>query len=418
MTTLDNRYIRFNVNLLPGPITDPRTGEHPFIDIEKYVASAKLAERALLDSVFLADALAIAPDPAVGFNWALDPLTILPAIARETTHIGLLATASTTYTTPYALARAILSIDHISKGRAGWNVITTMNPEASKNFGVADHPDRDARYRRADEFTSVVIALWKSWPDDLSKPWDPEHLGYVPINHHGEFFEVRGPMQLPASRQGLPVIYQAGGSDQGLEVAAKYADGVFTVGVEETASAAYRTRLNTRAGELRGTNVQVMPGLGLTIGSTEAEVEALIRKAEDAIDARRVERIASRYNVDPAKLDLDAPVPGDLLEFSDRTQSVGFAQGGVDLARAKPITLKRFIILGGGGHRRLFGTPESAADDIIGWVDRGAADGFNLSVPDLVPFVDHIVPELQKRGRYRRAYTGTTLRQHIAQHHG
>lgn len=161
-----------------------------------------------------------------------------------------------------------------------------------------------------------------------------------------------------------------------------------------------------------------MPGLGLTIGSTEAEVETLIRKAEDAIDHRRVERIASRYNVDPAKLDLDAPVPTDLLEYGEKTQSFGFAQGGVDLARAKPITLKRFIILGGGGHRRLFGTPQSAADDIVGWVDRGAADGFNLSVPDLVPFVDHIVPELQRRGRYRRAYTGTTLRAHISQNEG
>lgn len=412
------RYIRFNVNLLPGPITDPQTGAHPFIDIDAYVVSAKLAESALLDSVFLADALAVAPDPRAGFNWALDPLTILPAIARETTSIGLLASASTTYGNPYALARAILSIDHISKGRAGWNIVTTMEPSAARNFGVADYPDRGARYRRAAEFAQVVVALWHSWKGDLSQPWDAGNLDYAPIAHQGEFFSVHGPLQLPASRQGLPVIYQAGGSDEGLEVAASFADGVFTVGVEEVASAAYRSRLNQRSRQLRGKDVQVMPGLGLTVGSTEEEVERLIRQAEDAVDHRRLQRIASRYKLDPAGLDLDQPVPAELLQFDADTISVGFAQGGVDLARAKPITLRRFIILGGGGHRRLFGTPESVADDLVGWVDRGAADGFNLSVPDLPPFVEHIVPILQERGLYRRAYTGTTLREHIQQNEG
>jgi FMN-dependent oxidoreductase (nitrilotriacetate monooxygenase family) len=418
MAELGGRHIRFNVNLLPGPLTDPASGGHPFIDIERYVAQARLAEEHLLDSVFLADALAVAPDPAQGFNWALDPVAVLSALTRETAHIGLIASISTTWAAPYQVARTMLSVDHLSRGRAGWNLVTTMDPSAAANFGDAGYPDRATRYRRADEFARVVSALWTSWQEDLDQPWDPGRLAYRPVGHHGEFFDVAGPLQLPASRQGTPVIFQAGGSDEGLEVAARHADGVFVVGVEETGTASYRKRLNDRARELRDAEVLVLPGLFLTIGSTEAEVERLMQAAEAAVTPERLRMLASRYGLDADALDPDAPVDPRQLSYSEGTVSVGFAQGGVDLARARPLSLRRFAVLGGGGHRRLFGTPESIADDLIGWVARGAADGYNLSVPDLVPFVEQIVPLLQQRGAYRREYTGRTLRDNLSQHAG
>ncbi|MGH3644265.1 MAG: NtaA/DmoA family FMN-dependent monooxygenase [Mycobacterium sp.] len=423
MSALPDRYIHLNANLLPGAITEPETGKHPFIDIDDYVETARLAESAGFDAVFLSDALAVQPDPRNGWNVALDPFTILGALSRETTHIGLVATASTTYSAPYALARAVLSIDHISNGRAGWNVITTMDPAASRNFGVSAHPARAERYRRATEFTTVVRALWASWPDDLSAHWDIDHLARRSIDHHGEFFDVAGPMQVPASRQGLPVLFQAGGSDDGIEVAATFVDAVFSVGVDEAASRIYRTKLNTRSQQLRGTDVLVLPGLGVAIGSTDAEVERLLADAEAAVAMHDVERIADRYGLTPERLTpfLDRPMPEGLLTLDPTAlgtswqQSVGFAKGGIALAARERNTLRRFIAVGGGLHRRLFGTPESNADDLVGWVERGAADGFNLHGFDLAPFVAEVVPLLRARGVLRTEYTASTLRDHLAQ---
>jgi FMN-dependent oxidoreductase (nitrilotriacetate monooxygenase family) len=423
VSVLRDRYIHLNANLLPGAISDPATGAHPFIDIEDYVQTARLAEAAGFDAVFLSDALAVQPDPRNGWNVALDPFTILGALSRETTHIGLVATASTTYSAPYALARAVLSIDHISHGRAGWNVITTMDPAASRNFGVAAHPDRAERYRRAIEFTAVVRELWGSWPQDLNAHWDIDHLGYQPIDHHGEFYAVAGPMQIPASRQGLPVLFQAGGSDDGIELAATFVDAVFSVGIDEDASRAYRSKLNLRSRELRGTDVLVLPGLGVVIGSTDAEVERLLAEADAAVGQHDVERIANRYGLAPDRLGsyLDEPMPDGLLTLDPTAlgtswqQSVGFAKGGIALAARERNTLRRFISVGGGLHRRLFGTPESIADELIGWVERGAADGFNLHGFDLGPFVREVVPLLRARGVLRTEYTGSTLREHLSQ---
>jgi FMN-dependent oxidoreductase (nitrilotriacetate monooxygenase family) len=423
VSALRDRYIHLNANLLPGPISEPATGKHPFIDIEDYVETARLAESAGFDAIFLSDALAVQPDPRNGWNVALDPFTILGALSRETSHIGLVATASTTYSAPYALARAVLSVDHISRGRAGWNVITTMDPAASKNFGFAVHPDRAERYRRAAEFTAVVRALWTSWPEDLGAHWEIDSLRYRPIDHHGEFFDVAGPMQIPASQQGLPVLFQAGGSDDGIEVAAAYVDAVFSVGIDETASRDYRSKLNIRSQQLRGTDVLVLPGLGVAVGSTDTEVERLLAEAEAAVGPHDIERIADRYGVTPERLEpyLDTPMPADLLTLDPTAlgtswqQSVGFAKGGIALAARERNTLRRFIAVGGGLHRRLFGTPESIADDLTGWVARGAADGFNLHGFDLGPFVREVVPLLRARGSLRTEYTGSTLREHLSQ---
>ncbi|WP_072803572.1 NtaA/DmoA family FMN-dependent monooxygenase [Rhodococcoides yunnanense] len=413
-----SKYLRFTVNLIPGAL-QREDGSHPFIDIEDFVRSAQLAERARLDAVFFADSQGIPPDGR-GFSY-LDPLVVLPALARETEHVGLVATASTTYGTPYALARSILSLDHISHGRAGWNIITTMEPSVARNFGLSSPPSREDRYRRAGEFAEVVDKLWQSWQDDVDQTWDLDALNRAAIDHRGEFFSVAGPLQLPRSRQGRPVVFQAGGSDQGIDTAARFADAVFSVGLEEETSRDYRERLNKEVRNRRGESASalVLPGIFLTVGSTTDEVARLLHEAEQAIDGTAVlHRFASRFDLDPDTLDLDGPVPAEVA-VTDSSRSIGFAQGGVELARRNAdLTLRRFIVLGGGGHRRIFGTPQSIADELIGWVDRGAADGFTVFVESLPQFAEHIVPILWERGVHRREYTGTTLRDNFAQHQG
>ncbi|SNS77059.1 NtaA/DmoA family FMN-dependent monooxygenase [Rhodococcoides kyotonense] len=413
-----SRYLRFTVNLIPGAL-QAEDGSHPFVDIDDFVRSAQLAERAKLDAVFFADSQGIPPGGR-GFSY-LDPLVVLPALARETEHVGLVATASTTYGTPYALARAILSIDHVSHGRAGWNIITTMEPTVARNFGLAAPPDRDERYRRAHEFADVVVQLWDSWKDDVTQRWDLDALDRAPIDHQGEFYSVAGPLQLPRSRQGRPILFQAGGSPRGIDTAAEFADAVFSVGLGEESSRDYRERLNKEARNKRGdsASVLVLPGIFFTIGSTEHEVRRLLDDAEHALDGTdALHRFAGRFGLDPQTLDLDGPVP-DEVAVTDETTSIGFAQGGIDLARSNPeLTLRRFIVLGGGGHRRVFGTPEAIADDLIGWADRGAVDGYTVFVESLPQSAEHIVPLLQARGVHRRDYTGTTLRDNFAQHTG
>lgn len=413
-----SRYLRFTVNLIPGAL-QTADGRHPFIDIDDFVRSAQLAERAKLDAVFFADSQGLGPQGR-GFAY-LDPLTVLPALARETEHIGLVATASTTYAEPYTLARAILSIDHLSHGRAGWNIITTMDPAVARNFGRAEPPPRDQRYRRAAEFTEVVEKLWNSWRDDVTRVWDLARPDREPIDHVGEFFSVAGPLQLPRSRQGTPVLFQAGGSDDGIDTAARFADAVFSVGVTEDASRDYRERLGKRTRHHRGDDarVLVLPGIFLTVGSTADEVRRLLHDAENALDGSdTLFRFATRFDLDPDRLDLDGPVPPQVA-VSDDSRSVGFAQGGVDLARSDPrLTLRRFIVSGGGGHRRIFGTPEAITDELIGWGERGAADGFTVFVESLSPFAEHIVPLLRERGALRHEYTGTTLRDNLAQQTG
>jgi FMN-dependent oxidoreductase (nitrilotriacetate monooxygenase family) len=413
-----SRYLRFAVNLIPGALQAP-DGGHPFVDVDDFVQKAQLAEQARVDAVFFADSQGVGPR-GVGFAY-LDPLILLPAIARETKHIGLVATASTTYGPPYALARAISSIDHISHGRAGWNIITTMEPTVARNFGSDVPPSRDERYRRAAEFAEVVEKLWASWRDDVTQRWDVERLDRQPIDHRGEYFSVAGPLQLPRSPQGKPVIFQAGASDQGIDLAARFADAVFSVGLTEGASRDYRERLHKEARNRRGESAQVLvlPGIFLTVGSTEDEVRRLLHQAENSLDGTdALLRFAARFGLDADGLDLDGPVPPEVTA-SDASRSIGFARGSVDFAASVPdLTLRRFIVSGGGGHRRIFGTPQSISDGLVGWVERGAADGFTVFVESLPQFATHVVPLLQERGAHRREYSSSTLRGNFAQHDG
>ncbi|MCJ2010691.1 LLM class flavin-dependent oxidoreductase [Methylobacterium sp. J-092] len=427
---MSGRQLHLNVNLLhsgvyPSAWRLPDSRPDAFVDIDHFVRVARIAERGKLDAIFLADT------PAINdridhrpFN-ALEPTVVLAAVAAATRHVGLVATASTTYNEPYNLARRFASLDLVSRGRAGWNVVTTADAAAGRNFGFAGASAHGARYARAREFTDLVHALWDSWEDDAFVG-DKASGRFVDaakvhaMNHRGTHYSVAGPLTVPRSPQGRPVTFQAGGSEVGRELAAATADAVFSLAQTIEDGAAYARDLRARAARYgRGADaLVVLPGLATVIGSTEAEA----RRRQDALwDLVPVEyslaRLAGTLRIDPARLDLDKPLPDPLPLPPDANHTMFL--GTVALARRDALTVRQLLrALGGGvGHRIVAGTPEAIADDIEAWFRAGAADGFNL-MPDVLPdgletFVDAVVPILQRRGLFRRDYAGTTLRDHL-----
>jgi FMN-dependent oxidoreductase (nitrilotriacetate monooxygenase family) len=345
-------------------------------------------------------------------------------VAAATQHIGLVGTASSTYNDPYNLARRFATLDLASKGRVGWNVVTTADPTAARNFSVDDVTAHTERYERASEFTEVVKALWDSWDDgafvgdkisglfvDVSK--------VQPIRHAGRYYRVHGPLNVPRSAQGRPVLVQAGGSDDGRNLAARHAEAIFSVALSKADGRAFAQDIRARALALGRTDpIVFLPGLATTIGSTEAEV----RQREEALwDLLPLEygvaRIASTLQIDPTRLQLDAPLPDDLAIPAHGMQT--FASAMLSAARRDRLTVRQLVRRLGGstGHRLLAGTPEAIADDIEAWFLSGAADGFNL-MPDVLPeglevFVDHVVPLLRQKGIFRHDYKGRTLREHF-----
>jgi FMN-dependent oxidoreductase (nitrilotriacetate monooxygenase family) len=427
---MSGRQLHLNVNLLhsgvyPSAWRLPDSRPDAFVDIDHFVRVARIAERGKLDAIFLADT------PAINdridhrpFN-ALEPTVVLAAVAAATRHVGLVATASTTYNEPYNLARRFASLDLVSRGRAGWNVVTTADAAAGRNFGFAGASAHGARYARAREFTDLVHALWDSWEDDAFVG-DRASGRFVDaakvhaVNHRGTHYSVAGPLTVPRSPQGRPVTFQAGGSEDGRELAAATADAVFSLAQTIEDGAAYARDLRARTARYgRGADaLVVLPGLATVIGSTEAEA----RRRQDALwDLVPVEyslaRLAGTLRIDPARLDLDKPLPDPLPLPPDANHTMFL--GTVALARRDALTVRQLLrALGGGvGHRIVAGTPEAIADDIEAWFRAGAADGFNL-MPDVLPdgletFVDAVVPILQRRGLFRRDYAGTTLRDHL-----
>jgi FMN-dependent oxidoreductase (nitrilotriacetate monooxygenase family) len=427
---MTGRTLHLNVNLLhsgvyPSAWRLPDSRPDAFIDIDHFIRVARVAERGKLDAIFLADT------PAINdridyrpFN-ALEPTVVLASLAAATSHIGLVATASTTYNEPYNLARRFASLDLVSRGRSGWNVVTTADAAAGRNFGFAGASEHGARYARAREFTELVQALWDSWEDDAFLG-DKASGRFVDtgkvhaIRHQGAHYAVEGPLTVPRSPQGRPVIFQAGGSEDGRELAAATADAVFSLAQTIADGAAYAGDLRARAARYgRGLDALViLPGLATVIGSTEAEAR---RRQDELWDLVPVEyslaRLAGTLRIDPARLDLDKPLPDPLPLPADANHTMFL--GTVALARRDGLTVRQLLrALGGGvGHRILAGTPEAIADDIEAWFRAGAADGFNL-MPDVLPdgletFVDAVVPILQRRGLFRRDYAGATLRDHL-----
>ncbi|MFC4061385.1 LLM class flavin-dependent oxidoreductase [Planomonospora corallina] len=401
----------------------PRTEPARVTDVRHYQHLARTAERGKLDSVFLADGLALHGDVRHNALGGLEPLTLLSALAAVTDHIGLIATASTTYNEPFHLARKFASLDHISGGRAGWNIVTSAGEAEAHNFGV-ERPSHADRYARAAEFVEVATALWDSWEDDAiladRRAGEYADTGKIhTLDHDGAHFRVRGPLNTSRPPQGHPVLVQAGSSEDGKEFAARFAEAVFTA--QQTLAegrefyADLKGRL-ARYGRLAD-ELLVLPGISPIIGSTEREALRLEKELDELIiPAYGVRQLSYLIGVDLSDHPLDAPLP-ELPRTTEGQQSRLKLVS--DLAERERLTLRELIgrLAGGRGHRVVAGTPEQIADQIEEWFTGGAADGFNI-MPPLLPsgledFVDHVVPVLQARGLFRTEYEGRTLRENF-----
>jgi len=396
------------------------------IDVGYHERLAAVAEAARFDSVFLADTPALWNDPGRRPSGRLEPVTLLTALARATQSIGLIATASTSYNDPYNLARRFASLDHISGGRAGWNIVTTAGDEAARNFGLDAQPAHAERYQRAGEFVEVCRKLWDSWEDeaivaDAERGVHADASRVHTIDHAGRFFRVRGPLNLPRSPQGHPLLVQAGSSEDGKRFAARHAEAVFTAQQTLAEAQAFYADLKRRAA-LAGREpggIKILPGLVPVLGSTESEALALEAELDRLILAEHArDRLAGLLRVQPSRLALDTELPADLPAEDEIEGAKSRYTLIVELARRERLTVRQLIgRLGGGrGHRTLAGTPEQVADTIEYWGAHGAADGFNI-MPAVLPsglelFAEHVVPLLQRRGLMRREYEGATLRDH------
>lgn len=423
----DNRKLHLNLNILNSGFYGsawraPGSDPYAAFDVQHYVRSAQIAERGLFDAIFLADTPALKDNPTYRPYQALEPTIILATIAAVTQHIGLIATISTSYNEPYNIARRFATLDHASGGRVGVNLVTTADEEASWNFGLPQLLAHRERYKRAEEFAEVLKLLWDSWEDD-AYVGDQRAARFVDVSrvhradHEGKFFSVRGPLNLPRGPQGHPVVVQAGGSDDGRNLAALHADVVFSVAqtLEDGVSFARDIRRRARQAARRDEDVVILPGLATVIGGTEDEA---LKRQQELWDLVPVEyslgRLADQLGIAPNVLQLDKPLPENLSQPADRNHTM--YEAAVSLARRDDLTVRQLIQrLGGGtGHRIVAGTPEQIANTIEEWFRAGAADGFNL-MPDVLPhgaeaFVEHVVPVLQKRGLFRTQYEGDTLR--------
>lgn len=404
------------------PESDPRAA----LDVGHYVRLAQLAEAARFDSIFLADGSVAMGTGEFRASGQFEPLTILTAVAAATERIGLIATASTTYNEPYALARRLASVDHVSGGRVGWNIVTSATHEEAANFSLAERPLQATRYERADEFLDVAKKLWDSWGDDhfqgdqANGVWgDPAKLRR--IDHEGKHFQVAGPLNVPRPVQGYPLLVQAGASEQGKAFAAKHAEAIFVAHQTLAQAQAFYADIKQRAAaEGRDPDqVLVLPGLVPILGSTEAEATALAQRLENLrIAGYGLRQLAQILEVDEDVLELDAPLPREIVEQEVREGFDSRARLVIDLARREDLTVRQLLgRLGGGrGHNVVIGTPEQVADLMETWFTQGAADGFNVmgaSLPSgLEAFIESVVPLLRERGLFREEYAGATLREH------
>ncbi|GHH44581.1 LLM class flavin-dependent oxidoreductase [Lentzea cavernae] len=394
------------------------------IDIAYHQRIARIAEEAKFDSVFLADSPVLWGKPSRRPSGKIEPTILLTAIAAVTTRIGLIATASTTYNEPFNLARRFASLDHVSGGRAGWNIVTTAGDDAAQNFGLDAQPAHLTRYDRAAEFVEVSKKLWDSWDDDAIIADKATGVHAVDdrvhtIDHVGPHFKVRGPLNVPRSPQGHPLLVQAGSSEDGRDFAAKHAEAVFTAHQTLEDAVAFYQDVKRRAIEFGRDpdEVKILPGLVPVIGSTEEEAHALDAELERLIVPEHAARqLAGLLKVD--HLELDEQLPADLPDEAAIEGAKSRYTLIVELARREHLTVRQLIgRLGGGrGHKTFTGTAVQVADQLEQWHRAGAADGFNI-MPAVLPsglerFADEVLPILRERGLFRTEYTGSTLREH------
>jgi N-acetyl-S-(2-succino)cysteine monooxygenase len=406
------------------PGVDPRSRQ----SLDHFTEIALTAERGRFDFIFTADTFAMfGPDDP--HQWARstvasrhEPFTLMAALAARTERIGLVLTATTTYYEPMHVARMFASLDQLSGGRAGWNIVTSNAPAEAANFGRNAHPEAEERYARAAEFVEVVTGLWDSWDDDalvadqaLGRYVDPDKLHR--LNHRGAHFSVRGPLTMPRSPQGRPVLVQAGQSGPGRTLSARHGEIIFSIQPDVTQATAYRAEIRATATGLGRdhSGIKVMPGVLIVAGATRTEAEDRYARLQRLIpEDLGVSLVSGLFGVDLSSYDLDARFAGVPL---DRALSHGKAIH--DLALREGLTLRELYlkVAGQRGHRVVVGDARDVADDLESWFSAGACDGFNIMPPTfpggLDAIVEHVVPELRRRGLVARDYAGRTLRDHL-----
>ena len=388
---------------------------------------AQTLERGRFDAFFMADHLSVLNMPMDALKrsatvTSFEPMTLLPALAMVTERLGLIATGSTTYDEPYHVARRFASLDHISGGRAGWNVVTTSNPDASRNFGREEHLEHALRYRRAHEFFDVVTGLWDSWEDDAFLRdqetgifFDPAKLHV--LGHRGEYFDVRGPLNIARPVQGWPVIVQAGASDAGRQLAAETAEAVFAPAANLEAGREYYADVKGRM-EKAGREpdqMKILPGCMVVVGDSldEAKEKRALLDSKVHFDSA-IASLSISLGHDASKFDPDGPLP----EIPESNASKSGRERAIALAKRENLTVRQLAQrLGGYSGLCILGTPEQIADEMEEWLETRGSDGFNLMFPylpeGLDDFVDRVVPVLQRRGLFRTEYEGATLRENL-----
>ncbi len=401
----------------------PAAAADASINFDFVKETALKAEQGKLDFLFVADGLYINEKSIPHFLNRFEPLTVLSALASLTKNLGLVGTLSTSYSEPFTVARQFASLDHLSKGRAGWNVVTSPLEGSARNFSRDKHPEHALRYRIADEYLDVVKGLWDSWEEDAfvrnkasGQYFDPAKLHT--LNHEGEFFKVAGPLNIGRTPQGRPIVFQAGASDDGKKLAAKHADAIFTHhDTLEEAKAFYRdVKLQLEANGRQAHELHIFQGVSVIVGKDAADVEQQYQTTAALVSVEDALNYLGRYfeHHDFSQYPLDAPFPdlGDLGQNSFRSTTDEIKR----TARERGLTLRQVALEAASPRARFAGTPEEVADGLEQWFSQHAADGFIIQggTPDTFPrFVDQVVPLLQARGLFRTEYPGTTLRESL-----
>jgi FMN-dependent oxidoreductase (nitrilotriacetate monooxygenase family) len=384
-------------------------------------------EAGRFDAWFMADHLAVLNMPMAALKrsatvTSFDPLTLLPALAMMTKHIGLIATASTTFEPAYMIARRFASLDHISGGRAGWNLVTTSNPDAALNFGMTEHMEHGERYRRAREFYDVVTGLWDSFAEDAFVRDVEEGIYFNPdrmhtLDHEGECLSVRGPLNIGRPPQGWPVIVQAGASEAGRQLAGETAEMVFASGGNLADAKATYADIKAR-GKAVGRDpdhIKILPGCLVVVGDTAEEAQAKRTLLDSRVHPDSgIASLSIALGHDASVFDLDGPLP----DIPESNASKSGRQRVIDRARRDNLTVRQLATIAGSyGGLAMVGTPKMIVDQMEEWFFGEACDGFNIMFPwvpgGLDEFVDRVVPEMQRRGLFRKEYEGTTLRENL-----
>ncbi|MFS2053037.1 LLM class flavin-dependent oxidoreductase [Variovorax sp. Varisp41] len=396
-------------------------------NFERLKQLAQTLERGRFDAFFMADHLALLNMPIEALQrshtaTSFEPFTLLSALAQHTRHLGLIATASTTFDEPFHIARRFASLDHLSGGRAGWNIVTTSNPDAALNFGREDHMEHDARYDRAREFYDVVTGLWDSWADDAfvrdvdsGRFFDPAKLHV--LGHKGEHLSVRGPLHIARPVQGWPVIVQAGASEAGRQLAAETAELIFAAPGTLANARAFYADIKSRMRKLGRDpeHLKILPGAFTIVADTVDEAKAIRAKLDSLVHYdSAIASLSIALGHDASSFDPDGPLP----EVPPTNASQSGRERVIELARRENLTVRQLAQrLGGYGGLAFVGTARTIADEMQEWLESEGSDGFNVMFPwlpgGLDAFVDRVVPELQRRGIFRQEYEGRTLRENL-----